>query len=157
MSAVPYFMFFLARRLANIAMLWKRDSVADNGHWSRPVTDFIYHYFRKGTRPFRSLSVLPDEQAKSLMKDLFIPGSMLWQRFGNPEWYLSLRRQVESELYRQFRVAFQGNAMAILREVKQGKHLPGHFKYQGSVIEGEALGNSRFGDAVFSDLFNVHR
>ena len=28
---------------------------------------------------------------------------MLWQRFGNPEWYLSLRRQVESELYRQFK------------------------------------------------------
>ena len=67
------------------------------------VIDFIYHYFRKGTRPFQSLSVLSEEQAKSMMKSLFIPGSMLWQRFGSPDWYLSLRRQVESELYSQFK------------------------------------------------------
>ena len=44
----------------------------------------------------------------------------------------------------------------ISRQVKQCKHLAGHFKYQGSVIEREPFCNSGFGDAVFSDLFEVH-
>ena len=44
----------------------------------------------------------------------------------------------------QLRIALQADSPAILRQVKQCKHLPGHFKDQGSVIEREAFGDSRF-------------
>lgn len=67
------------------------------------MIDYVYHYFRKGSRPFQSLSALAEDQAKSIMMELYIPGSMLWQRFGDPNWYLPLRRNVEHELYTQFR------------------------------------------------------
>ena len=66
------------------------------------MIDHIYHYFRKGTRPFQSLSTLPEDQALAKMRSLYVPGSMLWQRFADPNWYISLRRDIEYQLYSQF-------------------------------------------------------
>jgi len=60
------------------------------------------------------------------------------------------------ELDGQFRIAFQADPPAVFRQVEQGKHLPGHFKDQGSIVKREAFGDSFFGDAVFSDFFCVH-
>jgi hypothetical protein len=57
----------------------------------------------------------------------------------------------------QLRITFQTDAPAIFREVEQGKHLPDHFENQGGVIEREALSDSWFANAVFSDFFNIHR
>ena len=37
------------------------------------------------------------------MKGLYVPGSILWQRFIRPEDYLTLRLQVEQQLYEEFR------------------------------------------------------
>ena len=62
----------------------------------------LFHYYRKGTRPFQSLSALPEDQAKAIMEALYLPGSLLWQRFGAPLEYLRWRRRVEHQLHRQF-------------------------------------------------------
>lgn len=63
----------------------------------------LTHYFRKGTLPFQSLSVLPEREAISLMEAFYVPGSILWQRFGEPKAYLDFRRKVERQLFVQFR------------------------------------------------------
>jgi len=42
------------------------------------------------------------------------------------------------------RIAFQGEAPAVFRQIQQGKHLPGHLKYQCSIIEGKAFGDGWF-------------
>jgi hypothetical protein len=67
------------------------------------MVDFLIHFFRKGSAPFRSLSALSDAQAVSIMRRLYVPGSVLWERFRDPESYLALRREVERALYRAFR------------------------------------------------------
>jgi len=56
----------------------------------------------------------------------------------------------------QLRVTFQGDAQAVLRQIEQGEHLPGHFKHKDRVIEREAFGSTWFGNTVFADLFDVH-
>ena len=56
----------------------------------------------------------------------------------------------------QLRITFKADSPAVLRQVEQGKHLSGHFEDQCCIIERESLGDSGFGNAVFSDLFNVH-
>jgi hypothetical protein len=56
----------------------------------------------------------------------------------------------------QLRVAFQADAPAFLRKVQQGKHLPGHFKYQCSIVEWESFGGAGFGKVVFADFFDIH-
>jgi hypothetical protein len=67
------------------------------------VIDALLHYHRRGSPPFRSLSALPDEAALGLMPGLYVPGSILWRRFGSPAQYLQARRTVERGLYRQFK------------------------------------------------------
>jgi len=37
------------------------------------------------------------------MKELYVPGSVLWQRFGNPLEYVRLRRGIEQELCSKFK------------------------------------------------------
>lgn len=54
--------------------------------------DFLTHLYKRGTRPFRTLSSLPEAQAISLMKSLYIEGSIAWERFNDPAKYLSCRR-----------------------------------------------------------------
>jgi hypothetical protein len=60
------------------------------------------------------------------------------------------------QLNSPLRVSFQADSPAIFRNVKQGKHLPGHFKDQGCVIERESFSDGWFGNAVFADFFDVH-
>ena len=62
----------------------------------------LFHYYRKGSRPFQSLSLLPESQAISIMEALCVPDSVLWRRFGDPRHYMDCRRTVEAELHRQF-------------------------------------------------------
>jgi len=59
------------------------------------------------------------------------------------------------QFYGQLRVTFEADAPAVFRKVQDGKN-PYGLKYQGRVIEWEAFGDARFGDAVFTDFFNVH-
>ena len=44
----------------------------------------------------------------------------------------------------QFRITLQADPPAIFRQVKQGKHLSGHFKDQSGFVEGESFGDSWF-------------
>ena len=71
--------------------------------WENPMIEVLIRYFRKGTRPFRSLSSLPEAQAISIMEALYVPGSILWQRFRDPKAYLDLRREVERQLFTDFK------------------------------------------------------
>ena len=66
------------------------------------MIDYLIHAYRRGTDPFRSLSALSDTEAIHTMKDLFIEGSVFWERFEDPAQYLQSRRQVEQWLRREF-------------------------------------------------------
>jgi len=66
------------------------------------VIDFLIHYYRTGTEPFRSLSALPDAEAIEIMKTLYVEGSVIWERFADPADYLQARRQTEAWLRREF-------------------------------------------------------
>jgi hypothetical protein len=66
------------------------------------MIDFLLHAYKIGTEPFRTLSALPDEEALGIMKDLYMKGSIFWERFEDPAGYLQLRRQVEEWLRREF-------------------------------------------------------
>lgn len=66
------------------------------------VVDYLVHYYRKGTEPFRSLSALPEEDALRIMKSLYVEGSVVWERFRDPQQYLVERRQTEEWLRREF-------------------------------------------------------
>ena len=57
----------------------------------------------------------------------------------------------------QFRITFQADSPAILRQVDQGEHLPGYIEDQGGLIKGKAFGDGGFGQAVIADFFVVHR
>jgi hypothetical protein len=67
------------------------------------VIEYLLHYFRKGSAPFQSLSTLPEAEAVRIMEALYVPGSILWRRFGNPVEYIRIRRPVERELYDTFK------------------------------------------------------
>jgi hypothetical protein len=66
------------------------------------MIDYLIHAYRRGTDPFRSLSALSDMEAIQEMKDLFVEGSIFWERFKDPDQYLQTRRQVEQWLRREF-------------------------------------------------------
>jgi hypothetical protein len=66
------------------------------------MNDFLIHFYKRGSEPFRSLSSLPDAEASQIMKDLYIEGSIFWERFKDPAWYLQARRQTEGWLRREF-------------------------------------------------------
>lgn len=66
------------------------------------MVDYLIHAYKRGTEPFRSLSMLSDAEALGIMKDLYIEGSVFWERFRDPAQYLQLRRQVEEWLRREF-------------------------------------------------------
>jgi hypothetical protein len=66
------------------------------------VIDYLIHYYRTGSEPFRSLSGLPDEDAIEIMRRLYVPGSVIWERFKDPADYLEGRRQTEAWLRREF-------------------------------------------------------
>jgi hypothetical protein len=63
--------------------------------------EFITHYFRKGTHPFRSLSTLNDVEAVEIMRSLY-DETMFGVRFKDPEQYLQKRRRSEKWVRDEF-------------------------------------------------------
>ncbi|MBE7556018.1 MAG: hypothetical protein HS126_33605 [Anaerolineales bacterium] len=66
------------------------------------MIDHLIHFYRKDTVPFRSLSALSDGEAMQLMHDLYIEGSIFWERFKDPAEYLQTRRHIEQWLRQEF-------------------------------------------------------
>jgi hypothetical protein len=60
------------------------------------VIDYLIHYYRTGSQPFRSLSAIPEANAIEIMQALYVPGSVIWERFKDPADYLQGRRQTEA-------------------------------------------------------------
>ena len=67
------------------------------------MINFLIHFYRKGSRPFRSLSALPEAEAVSTMKSLYVEGAVFWERFKDPYEYLCIRREVEKHLWSKFK------------------------------------------------------
>jgi hypothetical protein len=76
------------------------------GHETAPgemsLVDYLTHYYAAGTEPFRSLSALPDAEALRLMAELYIEGSVIWERFKDPAAYLRNRRATEKWVRAEF-------------------------------------------------------
>jgi len=66
------------------------------------MIDHLIHFYRRGQPPFRSLSVLPDDDATDMMRGMYEQGSVFWERFKDPGQYLHARRAVEDWLRRGF-------------------------------------------------------
>ena len=66
------------------------------------MIDYLIHYYRSGTEPFQSLSALADMEAVRIMQDLYVEGSVIWERFKDPHEYLQARRQTEQWLRQGF-------------------------------------------------------
>lgn len=64
--------------------------------------DHLVHLYKRGTEPFRTLSALPEEEAVSIMRGLYMTGSIFWERFEDPVGYLRLRKQIEQSVREQF-------------------------------------------------------
>jgi hypothetical protein len=64
--------------------------------------EYLIHIYRKGSQPLRSLSALTDEEAIRMMRKLYVPGSVFWERFKDPADYLRARRQIETWLRSEF-------------------------------------------------------
>lgn len=66
------------------------------------MIDYLIHFYKSGTEPFRSLSALPDREAIQIMQDLYVEGAVFWERFEDPNQYLRTRRQIEQWLRQEF-------------------------------------------------------
>lgn len=66
------------------------------------MVDFMLHVYKTGSHPFRSLSGLPEGQAHAIMRSLYRKDSVFWERFADPDGYLSKRKQVELYLRAEF-------------------------------------------------------
>lgn len=65
------------------------------------MIEYLTHYYKAGTIPFKSLSALPEKEAIQIMKELYTDNAM-WGRFKNPAWYLQARRETELWLRKEF-------------------------------------------------------
>jgi hypothetical protein len=65
------------------------------------MIDYLTHYYKRGTEPFRSLSALPDEDAILIMQALS-DDTPYGARFKDPLGYLRNRRQTERWVREQF-------------------------------------------------------
>ncbi len=65
------------------------------------MIDYLTHYYKRGTEPFRSLSALPDGEAIKIMQELY-KDTPLWSRFKDPIQYLQNRRQTEQWVRKEF-------------------------------------------------------
>jgi hypothetical protein len=63
----------------------------------KTMVDYLTHYYKGDTEPFRSLSALSDIEAIPIMEALYVEfeGSVAFERFKNPGQYLHNRRQTE--------------------------------------------------------------
>jgi len=66
------------------------------------MVDFILHVYKAGSVPFRSLSGLPEKQAHAIMRSLYRRDSIFWERFADPDAYLTRRKRIESRLRAEF-------------------------------------------------------
>ena len=66
------------------------------------IIDHLLHLYKRGTEPFRTLSALPEEEAISIMRSLYVAGSIFWERFEDPLAYLRLRKQIEQSIRETF-------------------------------------------------------
>ena len=65
------------------------------------MVDYLTHYYRRGTPPFRSLSTLPDDEALQLMTAL-CDDTPFGERFKDPLNYLHQRRRTEEWVRAEF-------------------------------------------------------
>jgi len=65
------------------------------------MIEYLTHYYRAGTTPFRSLSALSETEAIEKMKELYVDDAV-WGRFKNPAWYLNERKKTELWLREEF-------------------------------------------------------
>lgn len=66
------------------------------------MIDYLFHLYKSGTEPFRTLSILSEEDATTIMRELYMEGSIFWERFEDPVQYLRLRKQIEGYLRQTF-------------------------------------------------------
>jgi hypothetical protein len=66
------------------------------------MIDHLIHFYRSGTEPFRTLSLLPEEDAIEIMQSLYVEGAVFWDRFKDPVQYLRMRKQIEGSLRQAF-------------------------------------------------------
>lgn len=64
--------------------------------------ELLYHYYKKGSVTFDSLTENDDATAVQLMQDMYVAGSLLWERFAAPRQYLDARRYTEKWLRDEF-------------------------------------------------------
>lgn len=65
------------------------------------MIDYLTHYYRRGTEPFRSLSALPEAEAIQIMQGLS-GDTAFGARFKDPAGYLRARRQAEAWVRAEF-------------------------------------------------------
>ncbi len=65
------------------------------------MVDYLTHYYKRGTPPFRSLSLLPDDEALRLMTAL-CDDTPFGERFKDPLQYLHNRRRTEEWVRAEF-------------------------------------------------------
>jgi hypothetical protein len=66
------------------------------------MIETLFHLYKRGTEPFRSLSSLPEADAIQIMQELYMEGAIFWERFQEPAQYLRLRKQIEQNLRQTF-------------------------------------------------------
>jgi len=66
------------------------------------MIDYLFHLYKSGTEPFRTLSILPEADAIQIMQDLYMKGAIFWERFEDPSQYLRMRKQIEQALRQTF-------------------------------------------------------
>ena len=66
------------------------------------MIDYLFHLYKSGTEPFRTLSILSEEDAIQIMQDLYMEGAIFWERFEDPAQYLRMRKQIEQSLRQEF-------------------------------------------------------
>ncbi len=55
------------------------------------MIDELIHFYRRGEKPFRSLSALPDGDGAAMMRDLYVPGAVFWGALQGARQYLQAR------------------------------------------------------------------
>src|SRR6266508_4111406 len=63
---------------------------------------YLFHLYKSGTEPFRTLSILSEEDAIKIMRDLYMEGAIFWERFEDATQYLRMRKQIEQNLRQAF-------------------------------------------------------